>query len=83
MAVRCKVTFFDLKLHMRRSVLVTAPSPTLAAEIALARMLARDFFVTDFGDSVRVEILTSMEQSLRLGAIAQAIGADREQTQAA
>jgi len=75
MAVRCKVTFFDLKHHMCRSVVVAAQSPMLAAEAALTKMLARDFFVSDFGNSVRVEIMTSTEQSLPLGAIAQRIGA--------
>jgi hypothetical protein len=36
-------------------------------------MLARDMFVSDFGESVRVETITTVEQSLPLATVAQRV----------
>jgi hypothetical protein len=69
--MRCRVTFFDLQHCMGRSVEVRAASPMAAAEVALKRMLDRDMFLTDFGDSVRVEVITTVQYSLQLSAIAE------------
>jgi hypothetical protein len=44
-----------------------------AAEAALKRLLAQDFFPSDFAQDVRVEVITTAEHRLSLATIAQRI----------
>jgi hypothetical protein len=73
MVRRCRVTFFDLTHRIGRTVEVGATTPLIAAEEALKKMLDRDMFVSDFGDTVRVETITTIEQSLPLATVAERI----------
>jgi hypothetical protein len=77
MGSRCKVTFYDVEHRMRRSVEVQAPSPMAAAEAALLRLEERHLLATDFGESVKVEVITTVDHSLSLAAIVQRIKASR------
>jgi hypothetical protein len=66
MAVRCKVTFFDVTQEMRRSVEVVADSPKSAAKAAFSRMLERHLLPEDFAPSVSVDVLVTIPHSFSL-----------------
>ena len=69
MGNRCRVTFYDVQQEMRRSMEVRANSPMSAAEAALRWMLERDLFVEDFGQTAKVEVITTVEHSFPLTAV--------------
>jgi hypothetical protein len=65
---------------MGRSAEVRAASPIAAAEVALKQMLDRDFFLSDFGNNVKVEVICTIKHSLSLSMIAERLKrADVEQ----
>ena len=70
MDLRCKVTFFDVEHQIRRHVELDAPTPLIAAEIALKEMIRRGMFLTDFGSSVKVEVINRVEHSLPFSSVA-------------
>jgi hypothetical protein len=63
------VTFFDVEHQIRRYVEVDAPTPLNAAEIALRKLIRRGMFLTDFGSSVKVEIINRIEHSLPFSSV--------------
>jgi hypothetical protein len=65
----CKVSFFDLEHQITRKIDVRATSPLEAAHSGLQWMKDHDFFPEDFGPSVRVEVITSLEHKFSVASL--------------
>jgi hypothetical protein len=83
MGNRCRVTFYDLQQEMRRSIEVRANSPMSAAEAALRWMLEQDLVVEDFGQTVKVEVITTVEHFFHLTVVASRLSRLNEQASTA
>ena len=69
MPPRCRVTFFDTRHQISRTLEVQAALPLVAAEIALKWLMERDVLPEDLEPSVRIEVVKTAEHTVPLSAI--------------
>ena len=70
MRLRYRVIFFDRLHGMHRSLVVEATSHLKAAELAYRWMRGQGIRVEEFAETVKVEIISTTEKTVRLSVIA-------------
>ncbi len=68
---RCRVTFRDVEHEIFRRVEVDSETALQAAQAALDWLLSERFLPEDFGPTVKVEVITTVEHTFPLRAITQ------------
>jgi hypothetical protein len=69
MPPRCRVTFFDNRHQIRRSLEVQAALPLVAAETALELLILNHIQPEDLSPFVQVEIIRTVQQTIPLAAV--------------
>jgi hypothetical protein len=69
MPPRCRVTFFDNRHQISRTLEVQAALPLVAAEAALELLILNHIEPDDLAPSVKVEIVKTTEQTISLSTI--------------
>ena len=72
MVVQYRVTFLDVMHGLRRTMDLKASNPLEAAKKALQWQLNQARFLSDFGPSVEVEVVTTTALNLPLGEVLKA-----------